>query len=151
MNESGKRNSVSGAAVLSLLVLAMTATGAAAAGEDNDKEDKLGSIITDEILADSEHCVNLRRIDRTDVVDDRNILFYMKGGDVYVNRLPHSCPGLRWEKAFMYRTSLSQLCDVDIITTLDNMGFGFRPGMSCGLGMFHPISKETAKLLKEAK
>ena len=102
----------------------------------------------DELLSDAEHCISLSRIDRTDVVDDSNILFYMKGGDIYLNRLPHRCPGLRWEKAFMYRTSLSQLCNVDIITVLDNMGFGFSPGVSCGLGPFHPISEETAKALK---
>lgn len=99
-------------------------------------------------LMDGEHCVSLARIDRTDVVDDRSILFYMKGNDIYLNRLPHRCPGLKWEKAFMYRTSQSQLCDLDIITVLDSMGFGYRPGVSCGLGMFFPISEETAKQIK---
>lgn len=101
----------------------------------------------DELMA-GEHCVSLARIDSTYVVDDRNILFYMKGGEIYLNRLPHRCPGLRWEKAFMYRTSLSRLCDLDIITTLNNLGFGYTPGVSCGLGMFFPISEETARQLR---
>lgn len=98
---------------------------------------------------EAEHCVSLSRIERTEVVDDRNILFYMLGGDIYRNELPHRCPGLEWEESFMYRTSLNQLCDVDIITVLDSMGFGFRSGMSCGLGMFHPISEAEARLLTE--
>jgi len=110
--------------------------------EDDEKQP------IEELLSDAEHCISLSRIDRTDVVDDSNILFYMKGGDIYLNRLPHRCPGLRWEKAFMYRTSMSQLCNVDIITVLNNMGFGFSPGVSCGLGPFYPISEETAKALK---
>ena len=132
---------------LGLVLIATLAVGLAApvfAGEDDNKA-------IDELLSDAEHCISLSRIDRTDVVDDSNILFYMKGGDVYLNRLPHRCPGLRWEKAFMYRTSMSQLCNVDIITVLDNMGFGFSPGVSCGLGPFYPISEETAKALKSEK
>ncbi len=128
----------------SLLFCLLCLIGAAAAVADK-QDDTAGAL--DELL-EGEHCVSLARIDRTDVVDDRNILFYMKGGTIYVNRLPHRCPGLRWEKAFMYRTSQSQLCDLDIITVLDNMGFGFRPGVSCGLGMFFPISAETARELK---
>ncbi len=129
---------------LGMALIATLAVGLAApvfAGEDDKKA-------IDELLSDAEHCISLSRIDRTDVVDDSNILFYMKGGDIYLNRLPHRCPGLRWEKAFMYRTSMSQLCNVDIITVLNNMGFGFSPGVSCGLGPFYPISEETAKALK---
>lgn len=131
-------------ATLEMALIATIAVVLAApvfAGEDDIKA-------IDELLSDAEHCISLSRIDRTDVIDDSNILFYMKGGDIYLNRLPHRCPGLRWEKAFMYRTSMSQLCNVDIITVLDNMGFGFSPGVSCGLGPFYPISEETAKALK---
>ena len=60
--------------------------------------------------AEAERCVDLRSIDRTDVVDDYNILFYMRNGDVYVNHLPRRCPGLRRERTFSYRTTLSRLC-----------------------------------------
>ena len=127
------------------MALIVTVTGFVSATVFAEEDEKKP---IDELLSDAEHCISLSRIDRTDVVDDSNILFYMKGGDVYLNRLPHRCPGLRWEKAFMYRTSLSQLCNVDIITVLDNMGFGFSPGVSCGLGPFYPISEETAKALK---
>jgi hypothetical protein len=47
----------------------------------------------------------------------------------------------------MYRTSLSQLCNVDIITVLQNVGFGFLPGASCGLGMFRPVEALSAEAL----
>ena len=100
--------------------------------------------------ASAERCVSLHRISKTDVVDDYTILFYMRGGDIYVNRLPHRCPGLRRDRAFMYRTSMSQLCDLDIITVLDDFGPGYIPGPSCGLGRFYPITEEEAKALKEA-
>ncbi len=99
---------------------------------------------------DAEHCVSLNLIDRTDVIDDRNILFYMRGDRVYRNILPHRCPGLAFEEKFMYRTSLGQLCDVDIITVLDDIGFGLRMGASCGLGMFYPITEQEAEDLKQS-
>lgn len=115
------------------------------AGEAGDAQ----ASAIEELLADGgEHCISLNRIDRTAVVDDRSILFYMRGGDVYLNRLPHRCPGLRWEEAFMYRTSIGRLCDLDIITVLNNIGFGYSPGASCGLGMFFPISEATASQLR---
>lgn len=98
----------------------------------------------------AERCVQLSRIARTEVIDDQNILFYMRGDEIYRNQLPHRCPGLRHERTFMYRTSLSQLCDVDIITVLYNHGFGFTPGASCGLGRFQPITKDEINALKEA-
>ena len=79
-------------------------------------------------------CVNLARIRSTRVLDDRTILFEMSGGETLVNRLPNRCPGLGFEKRFAYKTSLSQLCNTDIITVITSMG----RGASCGLGTFSP-------------
>jgi len=101
----------------------------------------------DELVGEKESCVSLTRIDRTRVVDERTILFYMRGGDIYLNRLPHRCIGLRRGKTFMYKTSLNQLCNVDIITVLDDIGFGFSRGASCGLGSFQLIGEEAAKMV----
>ncbi len=96
-------------------------------------------------------CLSLNRINNTHILDDNNILFYAVGKKVYLNRLPRKCPGLARADSFMYKTSLSQLCDLDIITVLNNMGFGFMQGPSCGLGKFYPIDAERAKELRGAK
>jgi hypothetical protein len=101
------------------------------------------------LLKDGEDCIALNRIDRSEVIDDQTILFHVNGGKIYANRLPNRCPGLHRNKAIMYKTSLSQLCKVDVITVLENMGFGFQRGASCGLGTFVPISEETADLLRQ--
>jgi hypothetical protein len=93
-------------------------------------------------------CVDLRRIDHTEIVGDQTILFYMKNRTIYRNLLPHACPGLEREERFMYRVSLSQLCNVDVVSVLEDWGFGFTQGPSCMLGMFQPISPETADELK---
>jgi hypothetical protein len=78
-------------------------------------------------------CLPLNSIKKMEIVDDQTILFHMRGGDVWINRLPHRCPGLRRNTPIKYRTSLNRLCDLDIITVLD---FDMRPGASCGLGKF---------------
>ncbi len=96
----------------------------------------------------AKHCVSLLRIDRTDIIDDSNILFYMTDGTIYRNQLPHRCPGLRRADSFMYRTSLNQLCDLDIITVLNSLGFGFMRGPSCGLGSFQPVTEDEVAVLK---
>jgi len=113
----------------------------------NDPENEAEQRPLDELVGENEKCVSLARIDRTRVVDERTILFYMRGGDIYLNRLPHRCIGLRRGKTFMYKTSLNRLCNVDIITVLDDIGFGFSRGASCGLGSFQPIREDVAKML----
>jgi len=86
------------------------------------------------------NCVQIQQIRNTDVLDDKTIDFHMLGGKIYRNTLPHSCPGLGFEQKFMYKTSLSQLCSVDIITVLQDAG-GLHRGASCGLGKFQPMEK----------
>ncbi len=84
-------------------------------------------------------CVQLNRIREARVVDDRTIDFYLSSREVLRNTLPNSCPGLGFERAFSYSTSLSQLCSVDIITVIVQGG-GPRRGASCGLGPFVPYT-----------
>ncbi len=84
-------------------------------------------------------CVLLQSIRETRVVDDKTIDFYMRDGRVLRNNLPGSCPQLGFERAFSYSTSINQLCNVDIITVIQQSA-GIRRGASCGLGMFMPIT-----------
>jgi hypothetical protein len=79
-------------------------------------------------------CVSLHAIRTTRVLDGQTILFEMAGRKTLVNRLPRKCPGLAFEKRFAYKTSLSQLCNSDIITVITDIG----RGASCGLGKFEP-------------
>lgn len=92
-------------------------------------------------------CVSLVRIDRTRIVNDQTILFYMLGPDVYVNYLPRRCNGLKRTDAFSYATSLSQLCHLDVIRGLRNFGGQLSPTVACGLGKFVPINEEQIELL----
>lgn len=110
---------------------------------DDDSSNALQDVV------DHKSCVHLASIRNTDVIDDWNIIFYMRGPEIYRNRLPRRCPGLRAADRFSYRTSLNVLCNVDIIRPLRNIGGGFSPGAGCGLGMFEPITKEEIALLRD--
>jgi hypothetical protein len=95
-------------------------------------------------------CVDLRRIDHTEVVGDQYILFYMKDRTIYQNRLPQAFPALGRGRPFMYRVVTSQLCDGDLITVLEQWGFGFTPTESSPLGQFTSIDAAGVEALKEA-
>ena len=90
------------------------------------------------------NCVSLTQIRSTKVVDNSTIDFKMAGGKTYRNSLPYSCPGLKFEDRFLYRTSLSQLCNVDIVRVLHDYGGRLQEGAGCGLGKFQPVEKISA-------
>jgi hypothetical protein len=85
-------------------------------------------------------CVELARIDHSRVRDNRTVDFTMRGREVYRNRLRGECPGLAFEDSFSYRTSLSRLCSVDLITV--NRAGGGIGGPTCALGRFQRIETE---------
>jgi hypothetical protein len=121
------------------LVLGLGSIGTSVAQDDVDEPDD-----ADERDLDSEHCVRINDIDKIDIVDADTLVFRMRRGKVYRNELPHRCPGLRSSDTLMYRSSVGQLCSVDVVTVLEDWGFGFAPGASCGLGMFEPITAQIA-------
>ncbi len=90
------------------------------------------------------NCVSLRNIRSTNVVDANTIDFKMNGGKTYRNSLPYSCPGLKFEDRFSYRTSTNQLCNVDIVRVLHDYGGRLTEGAGCGLGKFQPVEKISA-------
>ena len=94
-------------------------------------------------VGDPKNCVSTYAIRSTKVIDNRTIDFKMSGGKTYRNTLSHSCPGLRFEEKFLYRTSTSQLCNVDIIRVLNDFGGRLSEGAGCGLGKFQQIERVT--------
>ena len=120
---------------LAILILAGTASTAIARDRD--------AVPDATPIGDAVSCVQLQSIRSTQVHGDSVIDFHMSGGKVYRNTLPNSCPSLGFEERFLYKTSLSQLCSVDIITVLQSPGLS--QGPSCGLGKFQPVKLASAK------
>lgn len=95
-------------------------------------------------VGEPKNCVSTYKIRSTKIINDSTIDFRMAGGKTYRNSLPNSCPGLRRDDAFSYRTSTSQLCNVDIIRVVENYGGRLQEGVGCGLGKFQEIEKLTS-------
>lgn len=103
-------------------------------------------------VVETTKCISLTMLDRTDVIDDRNILFYMRNNKIYLNRLPHRCSGLRFADRFSYRPIVNRLCSIDTITPLRDGspgGLGMIGGVSCKLGQFTAITEDEILVLKE--
>jgi hypothetical protein len=103
----------------------------------------------EEIDEDAQRCISTRLIRRTVIVNDRTILFYSTGRKAYLNTLPRTCHGLKREDRFSYRSSVGQLCDLDSINVLYGSASGLQEGISCGLGLFIPMSYEDADALRD--
>lgn len=97
----------------------------------------------------TEDCINMRSVRRTEVLDDRNILFFMPRDVVYHNILRKNCNGLAREDRFSYETRMGRLCRLDHINVLFDDPFGMREGAMCSLGYFHKITKEDAEAMIE--
>jgi hypothetical protein len=95
-------------------------------------------------VGEPKNCVTISQIRSTKVVDSRTIDFRMAGGKTYRNTLSQSCPGLKFEERFSYRTSLNQLCSVDIVRVLYSQGGQLSEGAGCGLGKFQMVEKVAA-------
>ncbi len=95
-----------------------------------------------------QRCLSSRPIRKTEVLDDQNILFYLRGAAIYLNHLPKPCKRLAREGRFMYRTTVARICRYDIINLLVDSGGTLGLGRACKLGTFYPITKEELERLK---
>lgn len=87
-------------------------------------------------------CIPVHRVDRTEVLDNRSIVFHMRGREAFLNQLERDCPGLDRERRFMYEVRSDQLCNVDTISVLEDWGVGVATGFTCPLGPFQKVSED---------
>lgn len=88
-------------------------------------------------------CVSIARIRRMEPVDDRTILFFMRGDRVLRNTLREECRDLQYSKDIRYSINagrLSQVCDGHPITIVERNAL-------CALGAFSPITEDEARAL----
>jgi hypothetical protein len=94
------------------------------------------------IAGGAESCVQITQLRESRIRDDWTIDFIRDGKRAWRNTLPQRCNGLKFEDAFTYSTSLSQLCSTDIIYVLQRTGGSLQRGAGCGLGKFVPVELE---------
>jgi hypothetical protein len=86
-------------------------------------------------------CIPISSYSSTHIRDDQTIDFEVNTKTIYRNKMPYSCPGLAAEGRFLFKTSMSQICSVDMISVLQNFGGTFSEGAHCGLGTFQKMEK----------
>ncbi len=122
------------AAVLGAAAHASPASDAAQA----KAEAEITKILAGRVPGKPVSCIPLTNLGPSQTVD-RTAIIYGQGRTLYLNRLPHGCPGLTHFSYPVVKTSLSQLCSTDILTIVDQ-GSHMTTG-SCGLGEFVPYTK----------
>ena len=111
-----------------------------------------GASLADEEKAENARaCINASVIRNTRVLDDSNILFYVRGSSIYHNIMPKRCIGLSREGRFSYHRTTSSLCSNDTIRVLSGSASGMREGRSCRLGYFYKVTEEDIAMLLERK
>lgn len=85
-------------------------------------------------------CIKGDRIRQTKIIDNSTILFRMRTGEYYVNKLPRRCGSLKIAGGFAFDTrGNNQLCNSNTIDVIDSSG---ATGAFCGLGSFEEYVKK---------
>jgi hypothetical protein len=129
-------------AKLTAVLLSLAAICWAGASHGQDEAEGTG------IKAKTRSCVNTRRIRRTYIVDDRNLLFYLGTRTVLLNTMQEQCPGLKREGRFAWTTNSGVLCKGDGIAGFRDPWGPTRTVPRCSLGTFQQISREDADALR---
>ena len=90
-------------------------------------------------------CLHHPTIDRTKILDGRNILFVTHDDRIYHNLLPRQCPGVRRNTLLSYNIANAKLCAGNTFTVILEVGTNRIPTYVCELGMFRPVSEHEAE------
>jgi len=123
------------ALTLGCAVLALAGCAPMAGGDDGHGKNVPAVRVTGKAVS----CIPITSIRESRVQDDWTIDFHTGGTQFYRVSLPQRCNSLGTYRAFKYETSLSELCNTDIITVMEFGGPGGGPRGSCGMGMFQPV------------
>jgi hypothetical protein len=78
----------------------------------------------------ADSCINPTHIAKQEIVSNEEIRFTLNNGEVWVNTLPRTCPGLRSQGGFTWEVTGTQVCsNQQRITVLNE-------GTPCQLGTF---------------
>ncbi len=91
------------------------------------------------VLGAGQSCIDNSQIRASVVRSERVIDFEMRGGKVYRNTLKSACPGLSFDRAITYETSINQLCTPQIVYSLQTIAGVPQRGAACALGEFVPV------------
>ncbi len=83
-------------------------------------------------------CLDVSRLDHTEILNNHQILFYMRGRKVWINNLTGPCATLTRSDGFIWESRIEKYCDnLETIRVI-------RSGEVCLLGAFTPYEKPPA-------
>jgi hypothetical protein len=86
-------------------------------------------------------CLPQPMIDRTKILNGRNIVFVTRDDAIYNNELPKQCPNLNRRSLVNYGIQNGRMCAGDRFQVLWETGPGnYQPAAMCQLGNFVPIT-----------
>ena len=75
-------------------------------------------------------CINPTEITRQEVLNDQEIRFVLRNGEVWLNHLPRVCPGLRSQQGFSWEVRGTLVCSTEQMIRVKD------EGTPCMLGEF---------------
>ncbi|MDB5670259.1 MAG: hypothetical protein JWO25_1218 [Alphaproteobacteria bacterium] len=97
----------------------VVATSPALAAKPFDGEAELAKAVAGRVAGPPVHCVNLRDVRSSHIIDHTAIVYDM-GGTVYVNRPRSGRESLDQWDTLVTKTFSSDLCDIDVVQLYDS-------------------------------
>jgi len=120
------------AAVYALMAAGLALPSAAQQGDDAEPANAPGG---------PRSCLAQPTIDRTKILDGKNIVFVTRQDTIYNNELPKQCPSLKRGSLVNYGIANGRLCAGDSFHVLWETKPGtYMPAALCRLGNFVPIT-----------
>jgi hypothetical protein len=120
------------AAIYVLMAAALAVPSAAQQGDDAEPANA---------PAGPRSCLAQPTIDRTKILDGKNIVFVTRQDTIYNNELPKQCPSLKRGSLVNYGIANGRLCAGDSFQVLWETKPGtYMPAALCRLGTFVPIT-----------
>jgi len=99
----------------------------------------------------TEKCLRSERIERTEPLSDRFIVFHMRGGALWIAQMRSRCPEMTYDSKLMFEKSNPRICEWDTVRVVHDEGFdGYRYGPRCNLPKFEPVTPQQVDMLKQA-
>ena len=125
--------------------------------EETADERDLDAIIAEILDVDAvedydttESCIARSRISRTEILNERFVVFHLRGDEKYLVQFQHRCPGLRRNGTMRLETRSFRICSMDTIQGFYEMGIGRGSwGPSCMIPGFEPVTREQVAIIKE--
>ena len=124
-------------AALLIAVGAILAVGPATASRESRDAKMLTRELAGRTAGIAERCVANTRLGQATIYGET--LLYRDGKTVWLNKVER-CPGLFRDPILVFDIFGGQLCENDLVRTIDRGGLGI-PGPACQLGKFTPYRK----------